>query len=110
LKVETQAARPEKPVPVFFQKPLSIEDSTIIGLLTDMYVGIDQPMVRFENDERVTLHVPRIRRVFKESFEAYLAGTPAIEFAARLERRDVADFERASDPCPDRVWPSAANE
>lgn len=46
----------------------------------------------------------------EELLEAYLLGTPAIEFAKRLENRDIAEFERASDPCPDRAWPNAENE
>ena len=41
----------------------------------------------------------------EELLEAYLMGTPAIEFAKRLESRDIADFERASDPYPQRDHP-----
>ena len=46
----------------------------------------------------------------EELVEAYLLGTPAIEFAKLLENRDIAVFEAASDPCPDRVFPTAENE
>lgn len=46
----------------------------------------------------------------EELVGAYLMGTPAIEFAKRLEARDISDFERNSDPCPDRAWPNAENE
>ena len=46
----------------------------------------------------------------EELVEAYLLGTPAVEFAKRLEARDIAAFEAASDPCPDRAWPNAENE
>ena len=46
----------------------------------------------------------------EEMLQAYLLGTPAVEFAKRLENRDITAFEAASDPCPDRVWPSAENE
>lgn len=45
-----------------------------------------------------------------ELIECYLLGTPALEFAKRLEARDIDEFEKASDPCPDRAWPNAENE
>ena len=45
-----------------------------------------------------------------EMLEAYLLGTPAREFALRLANRDVAGWEAASDPFPERVFPTAANE
>lgn len=40
-----------------------------------------------------------------EMLEAYLLGTPAIEFAKRLESRDIALFEALSDPYPQRIYP-----
>lgn len=46
----------------------------------------------------------------EELLQCYLMGTPAIEFAKRLEARDIAGFEAASDPTPDRAWPNAENE
>lgn len=46
----------------------------------------------------------------EELVEAYLLGTPAVEFAKRLEARDIDLFEKVSDPCPDRAWPNAENE
>ena len=46
----------------------------------------------------------------EELLQCYLMGTPAIEFAKRLEARDIDAFEKASDPCPDRVFPTAENE
>jgi hypothetical protein len=46
----------------------------------------------------------------EELLAQYLMGTPAIEFAKRLENRDIAVFEAASDPTPGRAWPNAENE
>jgi hypothetical protein len=41
----------------------------------------------------------------EELLQCYLLSVPAIEFAKRLENRDISDFERASDPYPQREYP-----
>lgn len=43
-----------------------------------------------------------------EMIECYLLGTPAVDFAARLEGRDIALFEQVSDPYPQREFPEVA--
>ena len=43
-----------------------------------------------------------------ELIEAYLLGTPATEFAATLEHRDIAVFEKLCDPYPQREYPEVA--
>jgi len=44
----------------------------------------------------------------EELLQCYLLGTPAIDFAKRLEARDISDFESAADPYPQREYPDVA--
>lgn len=41
----------------------------------------------------------------EEMLQAYLLGTPAAEFAGKLENRDIAVFEEMCDPYPQREYP-----
>ena len=44
----------------------------------------------------------------EEMIECYLLNVPAVEFAQRLENRDIALFEGVSDPYPEREYPEVA--
>ena len=44
----------------------------------------------------------------EEMLQAYLLGTPAVEFAGKLENRDIAVFEEMCDPYPQREYPEVA--
>lgn len=47
-----------------FSKPLTEENQRIIGLLLEMYEGMEQPLITFETQDSICLRVPKtIRRI-----------------------------------------------
>ncbi len=67
LQERDRDRKADEPINHPFPKPLSPEHATIIRLLTEKYVGIEQSIQRWEDDDNVWLRLPRIKRVFAES-------------------------------------------
>ncbi len=67
LQERDRDRKADEPINHPFPKPLSIEHATIIRLLTEKYVGIEQSIQRWEDDDNVWLRLPRIKRVFAEA-------------------------------------------